>query len=175
MFTQGNACLSFVWTSQPSSAKSDPAEAKPDSGLREGGPSPTGFKLTLIADSDLSRSARPTILCVLRDPILSNHPNFTRAVVCSFAGKSTSNLSVYVIRCRNHPDRYYTGMTDNVERGPGVHNSGGSNTPPLFGHRRLSPSRYSRIPKAQRRLKGIRDWLRTRLFETPFRMSIPIT
>lgn len=39
---------------------------------------------------------------------------------------SGANLSVYVIRSLNHPDRYYTGLTDNVERRLDVHNSGGS-------------------------------------------------
>lgn len=33
---------------------------------------------------------------------------------------------VYVLRSVNHPDRYYTGLTDNVERRLAVHNSGGS-------------------------------------------------
>jgi predicted GIY-YIG superfamily endonuclease len=33
---------------------------------------------------------------------------------------------VYVIRSVNHPIRYYTGLTDNVERRLAVHNSGGS-------------------------------------------------
>ena len=33
---------------------------------------------------------------------------------------------VYVIRSVNHPDRYYTGLTDNVPRRLQVHNSGGS-------------------------------------------------
>ncbi len=33
---------------------------------------------------------------------------------------------VYVMRSLNHPDRYYTGLTDNVERRVAVHNSGGS-------------------------------------------------
>ena len=33
---------------------------------------------------------------------------------------------VYIIRSVNHPDRYYTGLTDNVERRISVHNSGGS-------------------------------------------------
>ena len=33
---------------------------------------------------------------------------------------------VYVIRSVNHPDRYYTGLTDNVHRRVAVHNSGGS-------------------------------------------------
>ena len=33
---------------------------------------------------------------------------------------------VYVIRSLNHPERYYTGLTDNVERRVAVHNSGGS-------------------------------------------------
>ena len=36
-----------------------------------------------------------------------------------------SNI-VYVIRSVKHPDRYYTGLTDNVERRLEVHNSGGS-------------------------------------------------
>lgn len=39
---------------------------------------------------------------------------------------SGPNLAVYVIRSINHPDRYYTGLTDNVERRLAVHNSGGS-------------------------------------------------
>jgi putative endonuclease len=39
---------------------------------------------------------------------------------------TTSNLCVYVIRSVSHPDRYYTGLTDNVERRLEVHNSGGS-------------------------------------------------
>ena len=39
---------------------------------------------------------------------------------------------VYVLRSVNQPDRYYTGLTDNVERRPAVHNSGGSiHTAPL--------------------------------------------
>ncbi len=33
---------------------------------------------------------------------------------------------VYVLRSINHPDRYYTGLTDSVERRLAVHNSGGS-------------------------------------------------
>jgi putative endonuclease len=33
---------------------------------------------------------------------------------------------VYVLRSVNHPDRYYTGLTDNVERRLAVHNNGGS-------------------------------------------------
>ena len=33
---------------------------------------------------------------------------------------------VYVLRSVKHPDRYYTGLTDNVERRLSVHNSGGS-------------------------------------------------
>lgn len=39
---------------------------------------------------------------------------------------------VYVLRSVNHPDRYYTGLTDNVQRRLEVHNSGGSkHTAPL--------------------------------------------
>lgn len=39
---------------------------------------------------------------------------------------------VYVLRSDSHPDRYYTGLTDNVERRLAVHNSGGSqHTAPL--------------------------------------------
>jgi predicted GIY-YIG superfamily endonuclease len=38
----------------------------------------------------------------------------------------TSGPIVYVIRSVSHPDRYYTGITDNVERRLAVHNSGGS-------------------------------------------------
>lgn len=39
---------------------------------------------------------------------------------------------VYVLRSVPHPDRYYTGLTDNVERRLAVHNSGGSqHTAPL--------------------------------------------
>ena len=38
----------------------------------------------------------------------------------------TSGQFVYVIRSVSHPDRYYTGITDNVERRLAVHNSGGS-------------------------------------------------
>jgi len=33
---------------------------------------------------------------------------------------------VYVLRSDSHPDRYYTGLTDNVDRRLAVHNSGGS-------------------------------------------------
>lgn len=33
---------------------------------------------------------------------------------------------VYVIRSVKHPDRYYTGLTDDVPRRLDVHNSGGS-------------------------------------------------
>jgi putative endonuclease len=33
---------------------------------------------------------------------------------------------VYVLRSVNNPDRYYTGLTDNVDRRLAVHNSGGS-------------------------------------------------
>jgi predicted GIY-YIG superfamily endonuclease len=40
---------------------------------------------------------------------------------------------VFVMRSLNHPDRYYTGLTDNVERRVAVHNSG------LEIHRRLTP------------------------------------
>ena len=36
-----------------------------------------------------------------------------------------SNI-VYIIRSVKHPDRYYTGLTDNVPRRVDVHNSGGS-------------------------------------------------
>ena len=36
-----------------------------------------------------------------------------------------SNI-VYVLRSDSHPDRYYTGLTGNVERRLAVHNSGGS-------------------------------------------------
>jgi predicted GIY-YIG superfamily endonuclease len=40
--------------------------------------------------------------------------------------------TVYVLRSVKHPDRYYTGLTDNVERRLDVHNSGGSqHTAPL--------------------------------------------
>jgi putative endonuclease len=38
----------------------------------------------------------------------------------------TQSRIVYVLRSVNHPDRYYTGLTDNVERRLAVHNSGGS-------------------------------------------------
>ena len=39
---------------------------------------------------------------------------------------------VYVLRSVNKPDRYYTGLTDNVQRRLEVHNSGGSKyTAPL--------------------------------------------
>ena len=39
---------------------------------------------------------------------------------------------VYVIRSVNHPNHYYTGLTDNVDRRLAVHNSGGSqHTAPL--------------------------------------------
>ena len=33
---------------------------------------------------------------------------------------------VYVLRSDREPDRYYTGLTDNVQRRLDVHNSGGS-------------------------------------------------
>jgi putative endonuclease len=33
---------------------------------------------------------------------------------------------VYVLRSVDHPHRYYTGLTDNVDRRLEVHNSGGS-------------------------------------------------
>ena len=33
---------------------------------------------------------------------------------------------VYVLRSVNHPNRYYTGLTDDVGRRIAVHNSGGS-------------------------------------------------
>ena len=33
---------------------------------------------------------------------------------------------VYVLRSDSHPDRYYTGLTDNMERRLATHNSGGS-------------------------------------------------
>ena len=36
------------------------------------------------------------------------------------------NLSVYVLRSERFPDRYYTGVTNNVPRRVDVHNSGGS-------------------------------------------------
>lgn len=36
-----------------------------------------------------------------------------------------SNI-VYVLRSVHHPDRYYTGLTDDVERRLAVHNRGGS-------------------------------------------------
>jgi predicted GIY-YIG superfamily endonuclease len=38
---------------------------------------------------------------------------------------NTSRI-VYVLRSVDHPDRYYTGLTDNIERRLAVHNSGGS-------------------------------------------------
>ncbi len=39
---------------------------------------------------------------------------------------------VYVLRSDSHPDRYYTGLTDDVHRRLAVHNSGGSvHTAPL--------------------------------------------
>jgi predicted GIY-YIG superfamily endonuclease len=38
---------------------------------------------------------------------------------------NNSNI-VYVLRSERFPDRYYTGVTDNVERRLIVHNSGGS-------------------------------------------------
>ncbi len=39
---------------------------------------------------------------------------------------------VYVLRSERFPDRYYTGITDKVERRLAVHNSGGSqHTAPL--------------------------------------------
>jgi predicted GIY-YIG superfamily endonuclease len=41
-------------------------------------------------------------------------------------GMLNQNRIVYVLRSINHPDRYYTGLTDNVERRLTVHNSGGS-------------------------------------------------
>ena len=39
--------------------------------------------------------------------------------------QTQSNI-VYVIRCVTDPSKYYTGLTDNVERRLAVHNSGGS-------------------------------------------------
>jgi len=33
---------------------------------------------------------------------------------------------VYVLRSDSQPDRYYTGLSDNVERRLAIHNSGGS-------------------------------------------------
>jgi predicted GIY-YIG superfamily endonuclease len=39
---------------------------------------------------------------------------------------SNQTQIVYILRSVNHPDRYYTGLTDNVERRLAVHNSGGS-------------------------------------------------
>jgi predicted GIY-YIG superfamily endonuclease len=33
---------------------------------------------------------------------------------------------VYVLRSDSHPDRYYTGLTDNMDRRLATHNSGGS-------------------------------------------------
>ena len=44
---------------------------------------------------------------------------------------------VYVIRSVQSPDRYYTGLTDNVERRLGVHNSGGSTYTAAFRPWRL--------------------------------------
>jgi predicted GIY-YIG superfamily endonuclease len=38
----------------------------------------------------------------------------------------THSSIVYVIRSEKDPTRYYTGLTDNVERRVAVHNSGGS-------------------------------------------------
>jgi len=39
---------------------------------------------------------------------------------------SNDSCIVYVIRSVNHPDRHYTGLTDDVQRRLNVHNSGGS-------------------------------------------------
>jgi len=39
---------------------------------------------------------------------------------------SNTHFHVYVIRSIKHPDRYYTGMTDDVVRRVEVHNTGGS-------------------------------------------------
>ena len=42
------------------------------------------------------------------------------------------NLFVYIIRSVPHPDRVYTGLTDNIQRRLDVHNTGGSqHTAPL--------------------------------------------
>jgi putative endonuclease len=41
-------------------------------------------------------------------------------------GMLNQSRTVYVLRSVNNPDRYYTGLTDNVERRLSVHNSGGS-------------------------------------------------
>lgn len=40
---------------------------------------------------------------------------------------TTHSNIVYVLRSQREPDRYYTGLTDNVQRRLSVHNSGGSN------------------------------------------------
>jgi putative endonuclease len=39
---------------------------------------------------------------------------------------ANDNLFVYVLRSERVPDRYYTGMSDDVECRLAVHNSGGS-------------------------------------------------
>jgi predicted GIY-YIG superfamily endonuclease len=38
----------------------------------------------------------------------------------------TNARIVYVLRSINSPDRYYTGLTDHIERRLAVHNAGGS-------------------------------------------------
>jgi putative endonuclease len=44
----------------------------------------------------------------------------------------TESRIVYVLRSDNHPERYYTGLTNDVDRRLAVHNSGGSQqTAPL--------------------------------------------
>jgi putative endonuclease len=129
--TSPRALLAWASSGQATlRAKSDPAEAKARCALREGGPPPTGFER-------ICPSAKCEIPAIWDPPSRSSFhnsgtlipPNATMRVgyvVCIDCGMNNQCRIVYVIRSVAHPDRYYTGLTGDVERRLSVHNSGGS-------------------------------------------------
>lgn len=80
--------------------------------------------LALVSATSAMSLALSCCVRPARDPRF--RPNSRWDTVCSHRRMLNHSRIVYVLRSVKHPDRYYTGLTDNVERRLAVHNSGGS-------------------------------------------------
>jgi hypothetical protein len=85
---------------------------------------------------------------------------------------TNDNLFVYVLRSERVPDRYYTGMSDDLERPLAVHNSGGSKYTC-----KLRPWQSGRVlellkPGECDRVRAVsKDRLRASILQAPLRLS----
>ena len=134
---------SFVWASQLH-AKSDPAEARSAKADRA------------RRDSNQTHFPRYQSAVDVSVPAYSKG-SFTRnGRICKAAGfaclrfMSNQGYIVYVLRSDSQPDRYYTGLTDNVERRLGCTTVAVHSTPLTYGHGRSlhsPPSQMSTVPR----------------------------